>query len=158
MRFWIIFIIITLNSFSGRLHISFIWSCRFLPCSFVCKSLFCHFIFYSFDGWCCIPIFLFVWPETSSTGVCRQLDWAGSWCWNEDLQEASLWLIFPRVWGSLLVQQFGLWAPTAVARALLLAWEPRSWKVCSTVKKFKKRKKKRVVQYQRIKHKIKLEK
>ena len=36
-RFWIIFTIITLNSFSGRLSISssFVWSGGFLPCSFI---------------------------------------------------------------------------------------------------------------------------
>ena len=37
-------------------------------------------LFFFFDGRCCIPVLLVVWPETSSTGVCRQLDRAGSWC------------------------------------------------------------------------------
>ena len=44
--FWIIFTIITLDSFSGRLPISssFVWSCGFLPCSFICcVSLSSHF-------------------------------------------------------------------------------------------------------------------
>ena len=42
-RFWIIFTIITLNSFSGRLPISssFVWSSGFLPCCFIC----CVFLF-----------------------------------------------------------------------------------------------------------------
>ena len=37
-RFWVIFTIIILNSFSGRLPIysSFVRSGRFLPCSFIC--------------------------------------------------------------------------------------------------------------------------
>ena len=37
-RFWIIFTIITLNSFSGTLPIScsFVWSCGVLPCCFIC--------------------------------------------------------------------------------------------------------------------------
>ena len=45
-RFWIIFTIITLNSFSGSLPISssFIWSCGFLSCSFVCKIFLCLLI------------------------------------------------------------------------------------------------------------------
>ena len=48
LRFWIIFTIITLNSFSGRLPISssFIWSYRFLPGSFTCDIFFCHLIFF----------------------------------------------------------------------------------------------------------------
>ena len=99
LTFWIIFTIVTPNSFSGRLSIlsSFIWSCMFLPFSFVCN--------------------IFFWPEASSTGVCRQLCSARSWCLDEDLWEASLQLIFPGVWGSLLVQRFGLGAPTTGARA-----------------------------------------
>ena len=38
LRFYIIFIIIALNCFSGRLPISssFVWSCGFLICSFIC--------------------------------------------------------------------------------------------------------------------------
>ena len=81
-RFWIIFTMITLNSFAGRLPIlsSFTWSCRFLPCSFFYNKFFCRFIFFFFDGWCRIPVLLVVWPNTSSTGVCRQLERAGSWC------------------------------------------------------------------------------
>ena len=43
-RFWIIFTIITLNSFSGRLPISssFVWSGGFLPCCFIC----CIFLYF----------------------------------------------------------------------------------------------------------------
>ena len=45
-RFWIIFTIIILNSFSGRLPISssFIRSGGFLPCSFFCYVFFCLLI------------------------------------------------------------------------------------------------------------------
>ena len=45
-RFWIIFAIITLNSFSGRLPIfsSFVWSGEFLPCSFLCCVFLCLLI------------------------------------------------------------------------------------------------------------------
>ena len=47
LRYWIIFTIITLNSFSDRLPIfsSFSCSCRFLPSSFVCNIFLCHLIF-----------------------------------------------------------------------------------------------------------------
>ena len=43
---WIIFTIITLNSFSGRLPISssFVWSREFLPCSFICCLFLCVLI------------------------------------------------------------------------------------------------------------------
>ena len=145
LRFWVIFTIITLNYFSGTFPISssLIRSCRFLPCSFVCNKFFCHFIFF-FYGWGCIPVLLVVWPETSSTGVCRQLHSVRSLCWDEDLQEVSLQLIFPGVWGSLLIQRFGLRAPTTGAQAWPLAWEPRSRKLRGKVKKIlKKRKKER---------------
>ena len=45
-RFGIIFTIITLNSFSGRLRISssFVWSGGFLPCSFICCIFLCLLI------------------------------------------------------------------------------------------------------------------
>ena len=44
--FWIIFTIITLNSFSGRLPISssFVWCGGFLPCSFICCVFLCLLI------------------------------------------------------------------------------------------------------------------
>ena len=45
-RFWIIFTFIILNSFSGRLPISssFVRSCVFWPCSFICCVFFCLLI------------------------------------------------------------------------------------------------------------------
>ena len=45
-RFWVIFTIITLNSFSGRLPVSssFVWSHGFLPCSFICCAFLCLLI------------------------------------------------------------------------------------------------------------------
>ena len=45
-KFWIIFTIITLNSFSGRLPISslFVWSGGILPCSFICCIFLCLLI------------------------------------------------------------------------------------------------------------------
>ena len=45
-RFWIIFTIITQNSFSGTLPItsSFDWSGGFLPCSFICCVFLCVLI------------------------------------------------------------------------------------------------------------------
>ena len=45
-RFWILFTIIALNSFSGRLPISslFVWSGGFLPCSFICYVFLCLLI------------------------------------------------------------------------------------------------------------------
>ena len=49
-RFWIIFTIVTLNYFSGRLTISslFFWSGRFLPCSFICCVFLCLLILLNF--------------------------------------------------------------------------------------------------------------
>ena len=45
-RFWIIFTIIPLNSFSGRLPISSSFACSggFLPCSFICCVFLCLLI------------------------------------------------------------------------------------------------------------------
>ena len=45
-RFWVIFTIITLNYFSGRLPVSsaFVWSHGFLPCSFICCVFLCLLI------------------------------------------------------------------------------------------------------------------
>ena len=110
LRFWIIVIV---NSFSDRLPISslFIWYFRFLPCSFVCNIFFVFFFFF-FYGQGYIPVLLVFWPEASSTGACRQLVGARSWCWDEDLGENSQLLIFSVVWGSLLLWWFGLRAPT----------------------------------------------
>ena len=50
-----------------------------------------------------VPVLLAVWPSASSTVVCRHLGRAGSWCQDQDLRETSLQLIFPGVWGSLLI-------------------------------------------------------
>ena len=46
-RYQVIFTIISLNSFSGRLSISslFSQSCRFVPCSFICNIFLCCLIF-----------------------------------------------------------------------------------------------------------------
>ena len=68
----------------------------FLPCSFICDIFFCHLIFF-FLGWDCVPVLLVVQPEASSTGVCRLLGRAESWCQDEDLWETSLQWVIP--WG-----------------------------------------------------------
>ena len=63
---------IILNCFPGRLPIpSFIWSYKFLPCSFTC-NIFLYDLSFA-EGWGCVPVLLAVWPEASSIGVCRQL-------------------------------------------------------------------------------------
>ena len=48
LRSWIIFTIITVNYFPCSLPISslFIWSCRFLPCSFICNICLCLLILF----------------------------------------------------------------------------------------------------------------
>ena len=48
-RFWIIFTIIALNTFSGRLPISssFVWSSRFLPCSCIYCIFLCLLILFN---------------------------------------------------------------------------------------------------------------
>ena len=106
---WILFTVIILNSFSHRLPISssFIWSYSFLPCSFILNIFFLLFLSI-FDVWDCILVSLVVWPEVSSSGGCRQLDRAKSWCWDADLWDTSLWLIFLVAWHSLLLQNFKL--------------------------------------------------
>ena len=47
-RFWIIFTIIIMDSFSGRLLFSSLlaWSGGFLPCSFICCTFLCLFILF----------------------------------------------------------------------------------------------------------------
>ena len=100
-RFWIIFTIITLNSFSDRLPLSssFVWSGGFLPCSFICcvflyllillnllclGSFFCRLqVSSSRCFWCLPPVakvgsvgcvgFLM-----EGTGACALVDEAGS--------------------------------------------------------------------------------
>ena len=126
----------------GCLFLPYLWSCRFLPCSFFCNIFFC-LLFFVFDRLCYISVLLVVWLERSSTGVCRQLDRTGSWCWDEDLWEVSLQLKFLGVWGSLLVQRLGLRAPSTGVCACPLAWEPRSHKLHGSVIKRKKKKRKK---------------
>ena len=70
---------------------------------FSCRFIF-FFLFWWVELYSCLTGF---WPEASSTGIYRQLYRAGSSC-CDDLWEASFQLIFPGVWGSLLVQWFGL--------------------------------------------------
>ena len=108
----------------------FIWSCRFLPCSFICNILFCHltFPFFLMGGIVFLPYWLF--------GLrLPALEFVSSWvelglAAKMDLWETSVWWIFPGVWGSLLVQWFRLGAPTTGAQARPLAHEPRSHKPC----------------------------
>jgi len=79
-KFWIIFTITTLNSFSCRLplSLSFIWSFRFLLCSFLWNIFLCYLTFV--DRWGYVSVLLVVWSEVFRTGPCRQLGGVGSWC------------------------------------------------------------------------------
>ena len=86
LRFWIIFTVSTLNSFSGRLAISssLIWS---LVIAVSSVPYFWMSLFFFFDqGVVCISVLLIVWPKASSTGVHRQL--GGTRCWYQD---GDLW-------------------------------------------------------------------
>ena len=76
-RFYIIFIIITLNSFSGRLPIfsSFSCPCRFLSCSFICNIFLCDLI---------LPEFLCVWSP---------------FCRLHDCSSSRFWCLPPGGWG-----------------------------------------------------------
>ena len=83
-RFWIIFTIITLNSFSGRLpilHLFCLADFNLAPSS-VTYFFCCLILFFSlfFNEWDCVPVLMVVWPEASNPGVCRLLGRAGSWC------------------------------------------------------------------------------
>ena len=101
LRFWIIFTITTLNSFSGRLPISslFVWSGGFLPCSFNCCVFLCLLILLnllclgspfsrlevcsSCCFWCLPPVGEFgsvgcVGFLVEGTGACVLVDKAGS--------------------------------------------------------------------------------
>ena len=101
LRFWIIFTIITLNSFSGRLPLSssFVWSGGFLPCSFICCIFRCLLIFLNLlclgspfhrlqvrssrCFWCLPPVGKvgsvgFVGFLVEGTGACVLVDEAGS--------------------------------------------------------------------------------
>ena len=73
-------------------------------------------------------VLLVVWSEVSSTGACRQLGGARTWCWDGDLQESPHWLIFAGTRNSLAVQHPGLSTPTPGAQAQLLTREPRPHK------------------------------
>ena len=77
-RFWIIFLIIILNSFSGRLPISsFVWFGGHLSCSFSCWIFLCLFNLFKLLclGWpfCMLERFLFI-VELAACG----------WCWTSD--------------------------------------------------------------------------
>lgn len=52
-------------------RIGCIWSCRILPCSFICNIYFV--VSFLFDGLACVPLLPVVWPEVSNNGVCRLL-------------------------------------------------------------------------------------
>ena len=110
--------------FSLPISSLFIWYCRFLPCYLVCNILF--LLFFSVDGWNCVPVLLVVWAEVSDAGVCSQLGKTRCWCWDVNPQETSLQWIFPRSWGSLLVRWFRLSTPIIGAYAWSLAHEPGS--------------------------------
>ena len=100
-RFWILFTIITLNCFSGRLPIysSFVWSGGFLPCSFICCVFLCLLILLNLlclcSPFCRLPVHssCFFWCLTpvgqvgsvgcvgfllEGTGACVLMDDAGS--------------------------------------------------------------------------------
>ena len=114
LRFWIIVIV---NSFSDRLPILSLFDILdFYPAPLPVIYSFVFLFFYFFYGQVYVPVLLVFWSEASSTGACRQLVGARFWCWDEDLGENSQLLIFPVVWGSLLVQWSGLSAPTIGAR------------------------------------------
>ena len=40
-------------------------------------------------GWHCVPVLLVVWGEVSSTGACKQLGKAQSWCRDRYLWESN---------------------------------------------------------------------
>lgn len=73
-------------------------------------------------------VLLVVWHELSSTGACRQLCGASSWCWYGYLWEHASWLIFPGPGNSLAVQCSGLGTTTPEAQAQSLTREPRTLK------------------------------
>ena len=79
----------------------------------------------SADGWGFVPVLLVVWSEASSTGACRQLGGAGSWCQHGEFWVNPRQLIFPGARDSLVVQHPGRGAPILEAPARPLAGEPR---------------------------------
>ena len=120
LRFWIIFTISTLNSFSGRLPISssLIWSLVITLLLHLYNISGCLSLFFD-GGVACISVLLIIWPKATSTGVCRQLGGTRSWYQDEDLWGISCWLIFSGVWSSLLVQWFEFGAPATGSQAQL---------------------------------------
>ena len=129
--FWIIFTIIIMNYFSGRLLISssFIWSvcsCRSLLCSFVCKySSVVSFLL--MNGTVFLSCLLF--------GLRRPaLKLASSWMEpvsvpkGGPLGEVTL-INIPRVWSSLVSPVVKLGAHTTGAQTPPPAWEPRPCKL-----------------------------
>ena len=114
-RFWIIFTIITLNSFSGSWLISssFVWSGGFLRCSFICCVFLCFLIllnllclgspFHSLQVhsshcfWCLPPVAMVgsvgcVGYLVEGTGACILVDEAGS-CLSGG-QHCIWWCVF----------------------------------------------------------------
>ena len=72
LKFWIILAIIFVHPFSGSLPVSssFIWSCRCLPCSFICDM----FLVVSLFWWVnCVPVLLLFGLRHSA------LEFAGGW-------------------------------------------------------------------------------
>ena len=98
----------------------------------------------SADGWDCVPLFLVVCREVSSTGACRQL-WGQALvliCYAY-LHEHTHQLIFPGTGKSLEVQHHGLGAPTPEALARPLAMEPWAHKPHSVARERRKKRKKK---------------
>ena len=104
--FWIIFTIIIMNYFSGRLLISssFIWSvcsCRSLLCSFVCKySSVVSFLL--MNGTVFLSCLFLAWGVQHWS--LQAVGWSWSQCQKEDLWERLHWLMFPGSEVLLLVQ------------------------------------------------------
>ena len=119
LRFWIIFTIITLNSFSGRLPLSssFVWTGGFLPCSFICYvflclltllnllclgSLFCRLQVRSSHCFWCLPSVGKVGSVgcvgflVEGTGACVLVDEAGS-CLSGG-QDSVWWCVLGCLW------------------------------------------------------------
>ena len=87
----------------------------------------------STDGWGCVPVLLVVWCEVFSTGACRQLWRARSWCWYGYLQECTCQLVFPWPGNSPEFQSPGMYVSTPEAQARPLVREPRACKPYSAV-------------------------
>ena len=136
--FWITFTIIILNFFSGRLPISF--HLFGLVGFYLALSSVTYFFVISLllMGGAALQV---AWPEVSSTGVCRHLVGARSWCWVKDLCETSHWFIFPGTWSSLLFQCLVLsnttptfLLPVTGVQVQCLACEPQLRNPCGAAK------------------------